>query len=131
MTTDSTQMRLLFTQPPYAMGANGRLHWARKARLVKAKRAEARLVALAALRQFDCFSDFTPRVYDVYWYYARGVEPDEDNVLSRCKALLDGCADALRVNDRSWHLGQIHRVKVGTRDALAGRVELVFVNRNS
>lgn len=119
-------MQLLFEQPCYDMSPNGRLHWGKKARLVRKVRTSSKLVTLAVVRAYPEFDGFEPTVYDIVWYYSRGVEPDEDNVVARVKPVLDGCADALKVNDRDWHLGTLSRVKVGTKDALAGRVEITL-----
>ena len=120
------EMRLLFEQPCYELSANGRCHWRKKAALVRKVRGAAKLMTLAVKRSYYEFDGFVPVVYDVTWYYSRGVAPDEDNLVGRCKALLDGVADALGVDDRGWHLGVVSRVKVGMRDALAGRVEITL-----
>jgi hypothetical protein len=40
--------------------------------------------------------------------------------------LLDGCADALGMNDRKLHLGEVHRVRVQRRSPKAGRLLIRF-----
>ena len=122
-----SELRFMFRQPPYGIGPNGRLHWGQKARLVAQVRGAAKLVALSVLRK--CVGGdawFVPRVYDVVWFYSRGVEPDADNVVGRCKPILDGCADAFGVDDRWWRLGEVRRVKVACGAAEAGHVVVVF-----
>lgn len=57
-----------------------------------------------------------PIRYDVTWFYWGGTGPDADNALASCKAYLDGCADALGVNDRVLDCAGIHRVKDRQQD---------------
>ena len=118
------ELRLLFEQPPLEVGPNGRLHWAKKARVVKGLRERANLVTLAVVHAYPEFEGFCPSVYDIEWYYTYGAAPDADGVIGRCKALLDGIADALKVNDRTWDVGRVMRTKVGSNDALSGKVEM-------
>lgn len=121
------EMKLLFKQPPALLGPNGRACWAGRARQVKITRSGARLVVLSVLRaDADQWAGWRPRVYGVTWYYWSGAGPDVDNVVARCKALLDGCADAFGINDRSLELGRVARVRVKRADARAGYVELCF-----
>lgn len=121
-----SKMQLLFEQPCYEMSPNGRLHWGQKARLVRKVRTSSKLLTLAVVRAYAEFEGFEPNEYDITWYYTYGVEPDEDNVVARLKPILDGCADALKVNDRDWHLGVLERVKVKAADPLSGKVQVVF-----
>lgn len=120
------ELRLLFEQPPLEVGPNGRLHWAKKARVVKKLRERCRLVTLSVVNAYPEFDGFVPGVYDIEWFYTYGVEPDADNILGRCKALLDGVADALKVNDRSWQVGNIVRTKVEAKDPFSGKVVLIL-----
>ena len=119
------EMRLLFNKPAYALGANGRMTWRQKAAAVEKVRRSAKLMTVSVRNSYLELEHFVPREYDITWYYT-GVEQDVDNVVSRCKALLDGIADALKVNDRFWELGRVRRVKVRRADALAGKVEIVM-----
>ena len=57
-----------------------------------------------------------PVRYDVTWFYWGGTGPDADNALASCKAYLDGCCDALGVNDRVLDCCGIHRVKDRVKD---------------
>ncbi len=116
-----------FAQPAADYRPNGRgCRW-RRARLAKRMRQLAYLGTLAVLRaEPGRWVGFVPRVYDVTWFFWAGPGPDEDNVVASCKALLDGCADALGLNDRALHLGEVFRVRVRRRDARAGRLLLRF-----
>ena len=119
-------MSLLFDQPSYELSLNGRLNWRQKASMVRKVRTTAKLLTLAVVRAYPEFEGFEPNEYDITWYYTYGVEPDEDNIVGRCKSLLDGMADALKVNDRGWHLNRIRRIRVGAKVPLSGRVEIVL-----
>lgn len=67
---------------------------------------------------------FVPGSYEVVWYY-KGVQPDADNCLARCKALLDGAARAMHVDDRVFECGGVRRVH-SLEAGVAGYVDLVF-----
>ena len=85
--------------PDKALWPNGRAHWASKARETKKHRDWAMLATLdakvpkgaqiASIR-IMCYPKRT------------GPLPDRDNVTAACKAMLDGIADALGVNDRDF-----------------------------
>ena len=120
------ELRLLFEQPPLEVGPNGRLHWAKKARVVKGLRVRSRLVTQAVVHANAEFEGFCPSVYDIEWYYTYGGAPDADGVIGRCKALLDGGADALGVDDGTWDVGRVIRTKVGAKDPFSGKVVLIF-----
>ena len=120
------KLRLMFEQPPLEVGPNGRLHWAKKARVVRKLREQAKLVTLQVVHAYPEFEGFRPIRYDIEWFYTYGVEPDEDGIIGRCKALLDGIADELKVNDRTWHVGRVIRTKVEAKDPFSGKVVLIF-----
>lgn len=120
------EMRLLFDQPSYELSLNGRLTWRQKAGMVRKVRTTAKLLTLAEVRAYPEFEGFEPNVYDITWFFSYGVEPDEDNIVGRCKSLLDGMADALKVNDRGWHLGIIRRIRVRAKNPLRGRMEITL-----
>ncbi len=67
---------------------------------------------------------FVPASYKVVWYY-KGVCPDADNCIARCKALLDGCAAAFGVDDRMFECEGVRRVH-SLEAGVAGHVDLVF-----
>ena len=85
---------------------NQRDHWAVKAKRVKAQRSAAHLAFKRAGSGWDgcrllvTLTRVSPRVLD------------DDGVVSALKAVRDGVADALRVNDRdprvSWLYAQRH-----------------------
>lgn len=120
------KLRLMFEQPPLEVGPNGRLHWAKKARVVRKLREQAKLVTLQVVHAYPEFEGFRPSRYDIEWFYTYGVEPDEDGIIGRCKALLDGIADALHVNDRTWYVGRVLRRRRCASDPFSGKVVLIF-----
>lgn len=95
-------MRAFHLPWPYpALWPNGRFHWAAKAKATKAYRFTAKCLALGA--------DVSP-IRVTFCPKSRGPKPDMDNCIAACKALQDGLADALRVNDRdltvTYHMGE-------------------------
>ena len=75
---------------------NSRVHWSRRAKANKAMRSAAYYLAKAS-------GIYVPGEGDVAvtltFYPPDNRRRDRDNLLSNCKAYLDGIADALKVND--------------------------------
>lgn len=70
--------------------------------------------ARRALCTLPCDADgrvaFVPRGYRIIWpYKTRTWMPDVDNVVARCKSVLDGCAMAFNINDRDLELRGVQR----------------------
>lgn len=140
MRSDGFVLTVALARPGRVLSPNSRSHWAAKQRVVREARGRARLLVLKALGEggagCPASSDLvqgrsTPRLrasetpalrYEVRWFY-KGACPDADNCLASCKAYLDGCADALGVDDRTLECAGIHRVHDKGR---AGTVEIVF-----
>lgn len=127
MGSEVSEVAVVLEHPVRVLRPNGHGqggHWAVKARAVKRARFLARWVMLARLRELPpgAREEFAPVWYGVTWFY-KGVAPDADNCLAACKAYLDGCADALGVDDRVLECSGVRRV----HDAkLAGKVEIRF-----
>lgn len=95
---------------------------AKRMRLVEESRRVAFLRARAALN--SCAQhNFSADEVDIVWYY-KGVKPDFDNVVACCKSIIDGCADAFGINDRTLELGRVRRVHA--LDERAGTLVLTF-----
>ena len=82
--------------PPRVLHPNARPHWAAKARAAKAYRSAAGWATKASGTRVEgkgaidlCISFYPPD----------NRRRDLDNMLSNCKSLLDGIADALGVDD--------------------------------
>ena len=68
---------------------------------------------------------FMPNFYTVRWFY-KGPEPDDDNVLTRCKYYKDGACSAMGIDDGKLRCRGIERIHDLER---AGKVEIVFERR--
>ena len=113
-------LTVAWARPGRVLSPNSRSHWSAKQRVVREARSRARLMMLKARRDAEelCLlpEGWKPSRYDVTWFYWGGTGPDADNALACCKAYLDGCADALGVNDRVLDCAGIHRVKDRAQD---------------
>ncbi len=92
---------LVLPWPSKDLSPNGRVHWARKAKAARNAREDARLLARLACwhevilppGRLHLWLDFYPPTRRM---------PDDDNMLSRCKAYRDGIADALGIDDKRF-----------------------------
>jgi len=113
-------LTVALSRPGRVLSPNSRSHWSAKQRAVREARSRARLMMLKQRRDAEelCLlpEGWRPMRYDVTWFYWGGTGPDADNALASCKAYLDGCADALGVNDRVLDCAGIHRVKDRVQD---------------
>jgi crossover junction endodeoxyribonuclease RusA len=82
--------------PPKELSANSRAHWRRRHAASKSMRRCAHILALEAKLRAPADGDIHLRL-TLHPPVRRN--HDHDNGLARCKALLDGIADAMRVND--------------------------------
>lgn len=119
-------LKVAMRHPAHALRPNGRAHWAVRARAVREARGRARLVMVCRLRELQeaCLlpEGWSPDRYVVRWFY-KGRQPDADNCLAACKAYLDGCADALGLDDSALECACIERVRDFEN---TGTVELLF-----
>ena len=90
--------------PDRAMSPNSRAHWSRKAKAVKAARALAGSVARIERNMWAV--DLPDGAIPVRLTFnpPDNRHRDTDNMLSMCKAYLDGIADAYGVNDNRFTL---------------------------
>lgn len=114
-------LSICLPHPPRALHPNGRAHWAVRARAVRRARALAHGVMLAERGRHGLFM---PSRYVVSWFY-KGLRPDADNCLACCKAYLDGCCDALGLDDGVLDCAGIFRVHDLAR---AGELVIRFEN---
>lgn len=85
--------------PPKELSPNSRVHWRKRHAAAKVMRSSAHILALEAKLKAPVDGDIVLRL-TLHPPVRRG--HDRDNGLARCKALLDGLADALRVNDKRF-----------------------------
>lgn len=91
-------MTLTFPWPPRELSPNARVHWGARARAVKRYRSECGWIARTAKAKapeghISLKVTFSPPNLK---------QRDQDNMISSIKALFDGLADALGVNDRQF-----------------------------
>lgn len=95
-------MRIDLPWPAKALWPNGRPHHMEKAREVKRHRAWARIATLEVLPpDFAHDGGLIPVTLEIH-AKPKGPLPDADNCIAAAKSLLDGIADALKVNDRCF-----------------------------
>jgi crossover junction endodeoxyribonuclease RusA len=96
MSAAQTQQRIVLTlpHPPASLSPNGRAHWRRKAADAKQTRNDAYISCLIA----DADKGWPAATMHIFWQFA-GKQPDDDNVIARCKPIRDGIADAGLVAD--------------------------------
>lgn len=105
---------------PYrGLSPNARLHWAKKARLMRTYRIECFLLTRA--------SDFIPPPKGKILLVLEFIQPDkrrrdDDNLIASFKAGRDGVADALRIDD-SRFVTQFH---ISDETTKGGRVRMTL-----
>ncbi len=120
------ELTITMPHPPRAASPNGgHGHWRAAWRAKKIMRQHAHLAMLDRMREAGALpSTFAPTTYRIRYYY-KGTPRDVDNILAGCKAYLDGCADAFRVNDRVFRCAGIEPIHA-LRDPRCGTVEITF-----
>jgi crossover junction endodeoxyribonuclease RusA len=105
--------------PPRELSPNARVHWAAKARAVKAYRAAAMQAAALVAPGWRWERAEASAVY----YFAEARRRDADNLLAMLKPAFDGIAEAgLLVNDS----GLVHQPVRVEIDAANPRVEIIL-----
>ncbi len=105
------ELSLTLPWPPRDLSPNHRVHWAAKAKAAKAYRSQCWLLTLAEYRKakksgLRIDPDRAVRLHLLFVPPNRRAY-DRDNLVSWCKQLFDGIADALVVNDRMFRLDSI------------------------
>jgi hypothetical protein len=96
-----TPLQIRLPWPSAKLHPNARVHWAVKAKAAKHARANGYALARAAEGRALRIFDGTTRVPVVLTFHPPDRRlRDTDGMLSACKSMLDGVADALAVNDR-------------------------------
>jgi hypothetical protein len=94
--------------PSPVLSPNARVHWAKRAKQAGLCRTAA---AMATTETLDrdarkAIADVPHIGYriEIHWEPGRRGVRDEDNALSSCKAILDGIADSLGIDDSRLHV---------------------------
>lgn len=113
---------IILPWPSTALSPNSRVHWRVRAKAVSSARAVAFYVAREAGWRGDLLPPGRLHLWWDYWRPHKGNRPDDDNMLSRCKAYRDGLADALGIDDQRFvshpfvqdapHKGGLVRVRI-------------------
>jgi hypothetical protein len=95
---------------------NGRVHWRTKSRLVREARETARLATLEVVSPnapYECFqtSQWPLTLHYVIGLGKRRRPMDETNAIAAMKAIEDGIADILAVNDKHFVVGSMTQVR--------------------
>ncbi len=85
--------------PPKELSPNSRAHWRKRHAAAKMMRRSAHILGMEAKLRAPADGDIIIHL-TLHPPVKRG--HDRDNGLARCKSLLDGIADALRVNDKRF-----------------------------
>ncbi len=117
------ELTVTMAHPPRELSPNGRVHWRAKARSAQSVRRAAMVWAQTATH-YARVPNFLPKSYRIVWHY-KGRMPDDDNVVARCKAALDGCCDVFNIDDRLLKLRGVEKVHA-LHQPLCGYVELIF-----
>jgi hypothetical protein len=90
---------ILIQHPPRSLSPNGRDHWG--AALAAKQRLKEQVYAF--LERTKQPLDPRPQIYYIHWFY-KGVMPDDDNVIARCKYARDAIAEYWHIDDRTMHV---------------------------
>lgn len=104
-------MNITFPWPPAVLSPNARVHWSVKSKAVKALRRICHLLTLeAGIRGVDWEGDI--HLWIDYYPPDRRAR-DQDNMISASKAIFDGLADAMSVNDKRFRLHPYVKDQIG------------------
>ena len=94
--------------PSSDLSPNSRLHWARKSRVAKKARNDARLLCLSeGIRGLG----WDAARVSITFHAPDARHRDTDNMLASLKSALDGIADATGIDDGKWAL-EINRGEI-------------------
>jgi crossover junction endodeoxyribonuclease RusA len=119
-----TPVRLTLPLPAAALSPNARVHYQRKARIVKHHRHLAWVLAVKAMREAGIRAPFWERAeMEATFYWKTRHSRDRDNAAARLKSYVDGIADAGVLADDA---GLVHLPVRMEYDAANPRVEIII-----
>lgn len=100
-------MKIILPWPDKSLSPNARLHWGAKAKVKAKARSDAAALTMAAMplgvrEMRQAYSGAAPIPVKITFYPPDKRHRDDDNMVGSFKALRDGIADALAVNDRRF-----------------------------
>lgn len=100
--------------PPKECSPNWRGHWAQRFKATKQARHAARILTVDARNR--AYREWAPADYahrrlkvSLTFVLPDNRKRDDDNLVASVKALLDGCADGLGVNDNQFEIVRLTR----------------------
>lgn len=115
-------MKVIYPFPPNVLSPNARAHWSEIARHKKQVRHDGKYLTI--VNKVSVTPD-QPVILSIVFRPSTKCKYDIDNAFARCKALIDGIADALNVDD-SQFLYQLSRGE----PMKGGAVEITFSQPN-
>jgi crossover junction endodeoxyribonuclease RusA len=109
--------------PPKELSPNARIHWSKKVRF---KNQQKDLGHALASRYAHEFTDAKSIAVSLIYYTKTKRSRDSDNLMASCKAIFDGIAMGLMVNDKIFNPITIDR---GEPDKLTPRVEIFLTKK--
>ena len=98
-------MKVVYPYPPPVLSPNARAHWSKIASAKKAVRKDAQYLTVVNKVKVD---ETKPLTLHIVFRPSTAARYDIDNALARCKALIDGIADAINMDDSKFKF-QIER----------------------
>jgi crossover junction endodeoxyribonuclease RusA len=116
-TTEAVTISITMPLPPASLSPNGREFWAvRNHDAQRWRTIAAGLIASQRVIGQHNERDWPGTVMNILWQFA-GKQPDDDNVIGRCKAIRDGIADAgLVADDALIRVGTVTFQRVPRKD---------------
>lgn len=111
-------MKVIYPFPPNVLSPNARAHWSEIARKKKQVRQDANY--MTRINQVKVSKD-KPVMLAIVFRPATNCRYDIDNAFARCKALIDGIADAIGIDDTHF----IYQLARG-EPLKGGAVEITF-----
>ncbi len=113
-------------RPPRVLSPNARPHVLLKARVFKETRLATRIITKNRLREAG-FEGIEPKGDGLLNLQLVLTPPinrhrDEDNMIAYCKAVFDGIAEAVKVNDHFFHF----REQVWNKAKSPGKLQLII-----
>ncbi|CAB4165146.1 hypothetical protein UFOVP817_38 [uncultured Caudovirales phage] len=97
-----TTITIVLPLPDKCLSPNARVHWAKKAKVVKHMRVACKYLTTSAIALYGYPErpNWTRATYKARFYWKNNRQHDSDNAIASIKSALDGVADAgLVVND--------------------------------
>lgn len=111
--------KVVYPYPPTVLSPNSREHWSKVAKEKKIARHDAHYLTKISGVKIDASKKVT---LSIVFRPSTKCRYDIDNALARCKAMIDGIADALGVDDHNFE----YRLARG-EPFKGGAVEVTFI----